>query len=129
MDRINKFFPSVSPGTPDDPDDTKYSLIMHGRCKKYGIRDPLERHIFSIIENMSRSGRPCLYKLESFMAYSGGSESDIESTLQRLESSGIIIRAKVKATNGWKLSEDVQKSAVLFKRKISQPRKDRSSPN
>ena len=129
MKKIGELLPNMPPRIPDDPDDTKYSLVMHGLCKKYGIKEPLERHIFSIIENMSRYGRPCLYTLQKFVAYSGGSERDIESTLQRLESNGIIARTMLKTTKGWKLTEDVQKSAVWFKEKIGRFGKDRKSHN
>ncbi|MCX6819876.1 MAG: hypothetical protein NT019_01105 [Candidatus Adlerbacteria bacterium] len=101
----------------DDPDDAKYSLIMHGLCKKYGVKEPLERHIFSIIENMSRN-MLCVYKLEQFAKYSGGTPEEIERVLEKLEHRNCIVRGKAKQTNGWRLTEEVRRSAKWFKEAI-----------
>ena len=107
----------------DDSDDTKYTLVMHGLCKKYKVESPLARHIFSILENMSRYGRPCLYTNLRLSEYSGGSEADIETLLQLFESGGIIEQKMLKQTRGWKLTNEVRASADWIKQKIESKRR------
>ena len=121
--------PKMPPLLPNDPDDSKYTMVLHGLCKKYGIKDPLGRHILSIIENMSRRGRVCLYRLETLAEYSGGSELEIEATLQRLESKDIIVGTKLKKTNGWKLAEEVRKHANWLKQNIDHLAKESKNHN
>lgn len=117
MNRIDAVIASRPPTPSDDPDDRKYSLIMHGLCKKYGVNEPLERHIFSIVENMSRN-MLCVLKPEQFAKYSGGTPEEVERVLQRLEHKDCIVRGKAKQTDGWKLAEDVRRSARWFKQNI-----------
>ncbi len=120
---IGEIIANMPPLLTPDPDDTKYSLVMHGLCKKYDIKTSLERHIFSIIENMSRSGL-CLYKLEQLSEYSGGTPEEIGVVLSDLERQGRIAKGKLKQTNGWRLTDDVRKSANWFKDKIGRFGKD-----
>lgn len=114
---------------PPDPDEAKYSLVMHGLCKKYGVADPLGRHVLSIIENMSRHGRLCLYPPEKLTEYSGGKVEDVESVLSQLENRSIIKKGKMKSTDGWKLEDRVRRSADFLKEKIDRLGKDRRSHN
>ncbi len=107
------------------PEDTKYSLILHGLCKKYGVTCSLERHVFSIIENMSRHGILCLYKTDKFVEYSGGTGDEIETVLISLEERGLIEKGKLKTTPGWRLTKEVRKSADFLKDKIDRLGKDR----
>lgn len=114
------------PPAPPDPDDIKYSLVMHGLCKRYGVKDPLEKHIFSIIENMSRNGGMCLYGVEKMIEYSGGAAPEIERALSNLQAKELIVRGKLRTTNGWKLSLEVRRQANWFKAKIDASRRGKS---
>jgi hypothetical protein len=118
MNQIGAHMAKMQPPLLEDPDDTKYTTVLHGLCKKYDVKDPLGKHIFSIIENMSRRGRPCLYTLETLAKFSGGSESDIEAILQHLESIDAVARTKLKKTDGWKLADDARKYANWLKQNI-----------
>ena len=100
---------------PPDLEDELYTMVMIGLCKKYSITSPLARLVFSTLENMSRGSHICLFKPEKFAKYSGGSETEIETMLQRFENEHIIERAKLKKTNGWKLTAEVRRSAKEFK--------------
>jgi len=130
MQRLGDMMPPLPPrpdtSQPSDPDEAKYSLVMHGLCKKYDVRKPLERHIFSIIENMSRSGRLCLYPPAKLVTYSGGDISEVETALHDLESRQLIERARMKSTNGWKLTGHVRESAKHFKVLIDRTNRQRS---
>ncbi len=97
---------------------------MHSLCKKYDVKEPLERHLFSIIENMTRHNQYCLYKLGQLAEYSGGNESDIAATLERLEKDNIIESGFVKKTPGRRLTAEVRKSANFIKAKIDRFGKD-----
>ena len=108
----------------NDRESVKYSLIMHSLCKQYEITEPLERHIFSILENMTRRNQYCLYKLEQLAEYSGGSESDIAATLEKLKRNTVIESGFVKKTPGWRLTAGVRKSANFIKGKIDRYGKD-----
>ena len=130
VQRIKDCIPTSSPppsggeGGGGIPEDTKYSLILHGLCRKYVISSPLERHVFSIIENMSRHGALCLYKTDKFVEYSGGTASEVETVLSNFEERGLIEKGKLKTTPGWKLTKEVRRSADFLKDKIDRLGKD-----
>ena len=108
----------MSPRPSDDKEDAKYTMVIHSLCKMYDIKDPLDRHVFSILENMSRGNKVCAYLPKRFAEYSGGSELQIETIIQRLKDDGIITEGKWGHTNGWKLTDDVRESAEWFKKAI-----------
>lgn len=112
-----------------DADEAKYTLVMHGLCKQYGVVEPVGRHVFSIIENMSRHGRICLYTHETLAKYSGGNEQEIEAVLRILAGKEVIVSSKLKQTKGWKLSDEVRRQADRIKGKIDRFGKDPKKHN
>jgi hypothetical protein len=105
-------------------EEVKYCLIMYWLCKEHSIKTPLERYVFSTIENMTRHNEYCIYKIEQLAEYSGGDEADIAATLEQLERNGLIESGFVKKSPGWRLTTEVRKSANFIKGKIDRYGKD-----
>lgn len=123
MKQVGKILENRPEQPRSDSDDTTYTLVMHGLCKKYGIEHALEKIVFSTIESMSR-GRLCLFNPEKLKRYSGGTVSEVRRVLDRLQSDGIIVPGKANYTNGWRLADDVRRSANVIKAKIGRMGKD-----
>jgi hypothetical protein len=129
MDSINELLkkkmpPQLQEKNKENKEEVKYCLIMYWLCKEYSIQTPLEKYIFSTIENMTRHNEYCIYKIERLAEYSGGNESDIAATLERFESNNIIESGFVKKTPGWRLTAQVRKFANFTKGKIDRYGKD-----
>jgi hypothetical protein len=99
-----------------------YTLVIHKLCEKFAIKTPLDKLVFSLIENMSRIMPLCLYKPDKIAVLTGGTVEEVEDILSKLANRNIIEKGVLGTTKGWRLTAEVRMSAKEYKSEI-----DRSS--